>query len=325
MSEGLEQEGWTVREFSPFRSPFRSADIWHWHWPEGQFTHSSAFGALARALAMVLLLWWARLRDIPVVWTAHNLGNHSERNLKIEKRFMRYFRTRVAGVHYLSDATRVEALIRFPELALKPSCVIPHGHYRPTLEAVGKSEARLAIGIGADSTVISFVGKISAYKGVRQLVEAFRQTPGDKLTLLIAGACSASEERYLRERANLDQRIVLMLRHLSAAEIAYAFGASDLAVLPYIKILNSGSAMMALSLNRPILVPSLGALPELRDAVGAEWVTCYSPPLSSSVLALAIERSAARNFEVADLRNFDWPVLSQRLSDWYRLEIGRRD
>jgi beta-1,4-mannosyltransferase len=41
--------------------------------------------------------------------------------------------------------------------------------------------------------------------------------------------------------------------------------AADLIALPYKEILNSGSAILALSFDRPILVPAAGALAELSE------------------------------------------------------------
>ena len=53
------------------------------------------------------------------------------------------------------------------------------------------------------------------------------------------------------------------------------FSAADLVVLPFSDIMHSGSAILALSFNKPVLVPARGALPELQTRVGAAWVQTY--------------------------------------------------
>lgn len=61
----------------------------------------------------------------------------------------------------------------------------------------------------------------------------------------------------------------MRLRFASDAEVADLFRAATIVVLTYREILNSGSALLALSFDRP--VPAKGAMAELEDRAGAEW------------------------------------------------------
>ncbi len=47
---------------------------------------------------------------------------------------------------------------------------------------------------------------------------------------------------------------------------------SELVVLPFVEMTNSGSMLLALSLDRPVLVPRLPVTEELADEVGPGWV-----------------------------------------------------
>ena len=88
----------------------------------------------------------------------------------------------------------------------------------------------------------------------------------------------------MRELTSGDARIHLHLRHVPTEEVQTFFGAADLVALPYREILNSGTALLALSFNRPVLVPSKGAMAELQALVGSDWVRTYEGELTTGNL-----------------------------------------
>ena len=67
----------------------------------------------------------------------------------------------------------------------------------------------------------------------------------------------------------------LHLRSVPVEDVQAHFAAADLVVLPYRKTLNSAVALLALSFDRPVLVPNAGSMAELQREVGAEWVLIY--------------------------------------------------
>lgn len=321
MAQALKDAGWEVREFSVLRSPLRRADVWSWHWPDGHFGAGGPVGARLRSAVLRLLLLRARLGGTRVVWTAHNLGNHEARNVTAEARFMRRFHRAVAGVHYLSSATRDEAVARFPALAERPHVVVPHGHYRSVLATVDRAAARERLDLPPDAPVLLFVGKVRAYKGVEDLLAAFRDVADPGAVLVVAGSAAAPDEETLRARAAADGRVRLLLRHLDDDELATVLGAADVVVLPYTRITNSGSALLALSAGRPVVAPALGALPELRELVGGGWVRLFAPPLAAHHLEEALVDARGRGGE-PDLAALDWAPLGRDLADWYE-ELSR--
>jgi hypothetical protein len=83
-------------------------------------------------------------------------------------------------------------------------------------------------------------------------------------------------------------------------------------VLPYKEILNSGSAILALSFDRPILVPALGTLTELRNRVGVDWVRIYEGELTPEKIRDAIDWTKTRKSNVrAPLDDFSWDRIAQ--------------
>jgi hypothetical protein len=91
-------------------------------------------------------------------------------------------------------------------------------------------------------------------------------------------------------------------------------------------VLNSGSALLALAFGRPVLVPRLGAMGELQDLVGDDWVRTYPGDLTavelSQALSWARERSRSR---CAALDQLAWDVIAARTIDAYRALAAGQD
>ena len=114
----------------------------------------------------------------------------------------------------------------------------------------------------------SSLGRISRYKGLDKLIRAFSSIaqPGD--VLVIAGRPQ-------------DQKLIVELRDLAASlcpsqasirleptlipddELQVYFGACDLVVLPFERVLNSGSLLLAMSFGRCVVAPAIGSLHEI--------------------------------------------------------------
>lgn len=317
LSDALDRAGWSVREFTVPTALGRGADLWHWHWPDGHFSGSSAVRARINSAILRCLLLNARVRRIPVVWTAHNVRNHDGANADIEARFMRHFVRSIAGVHFLSEASRAEACAFYPDLSNVKAIVLPHGDYRATVAPQDRAAARSRLGVTAAGTVLAFVGKIRRYKGVSVLLDAFTALDADDAGLIVAGALGDDSGPMLEAASARDERVRLVLKHLDDSEIEQVISAADVVVLPYEAVTNSGSAILALSLDRPILVPDTPLFRELRAMVGADWVMCFTPPLTEGTLRDASRWSERVIGLSPRLDDLDWDGIAGRLAAWY--------
>jgi glycosyltransferase involved in cell wall biosynthesis len=84
--------------------------------------------------------------------------------------------------------------------------------------------------------------------------------------LVIAGG--PSEEPGIAEvleRAAIHPRILLHAGQVAPADIQIYLRAADVAVLPYVRTLNSGALLLALTFGLPAVVPAGGGLAELLD------------------------------------------------------------
>jgi glycosyltransferase involved in cell wall biosynthesis len=161
------------------------------------------------------------------------------------------------------EAGRRELLARFPRPG--PVAVIPHGHYRDVYRAtVGREEARMQLDLPLDSYVYLALGNIAAYKGLDNLLAAFQQAAAPSDRLLIAGRNRDNRlVQMLIHAAAHDGRVRVQVGEIPEADMGLYLTAADVMVAPFESILTSGSVIAALSLDRPVIVPALGCLPEL--------------------------------------------------------------
>ena len=318
--DAVEEEGVEVEEFTLERALNGGYDLWHLHWPDDFLSYRSPVKAAAYVLAELVLMVIARQRGTRIVWTVHDLGPHESHHGWLESIFWRIFPKLVDGFVTLSHTGREAARRQHPELKSLPSAVVPHGHYRPAYpEPIAKASARDQLGLPESDPVAVYVGRIRPYKSVEPLVHAFRKVPNADARLLVTGNPSGPAiKRQIRRAAMGDDRIHLDLRFIPDDEIPAILGAADLAVLPYEDILHSGSALLALSFNRPVLVPNRGAMAELQSQMGADWVMTYEGRITPGKIDAALEaaRSADRP-DRAPLDDLEWPTIAAQTIELY--------
>ena len=324
LARELTARGAEVREFDGSAVSRWDADVVLVHWPEAALREPQLGSALVGLFKTMAKLVIARMRGIPVVWTVHNLHPHDGLHPALERLFWPLFLPLVSAHISLSRHGRLIALARFPRIGRKPGAVIRHPHYRGLYPVgTGKTVARAMLGLAEDRPLFGCVGTISSYKGTADLVRAFAAARELRADLLVAGkAASAELERELRLAASDDARIHLRLERIPDDRLTAYFEAADIIVLPYRQILNSGTALLALSLDRPVLVPDLGAMPDLRDSEGANWVRLYEPgELGAAELGGALDWAlTARGSPPLEGRS--WSEVGQQTFDFLRAVSG---
>lgn len=296
----------------------RHWDLAHFHWPELTVSFRTPRRArdIARFLATVA---WLRLRGTRVVWTAHDLRPHDSADNRWAQRFYAAFARQADLVIALSQASADELHSLYPALRSTPTAVVPHGHYRDVYpdRREGKGEARKALGLPGGGRLLTFLGQVRPYKGVPALVRHFVAVAGPDDHLLIAGRPHQDWlGREIEGAAAGRPNVHLRLAHVPADDIDRVVRASDVIVLPYESILNSGSALLGLSFDRPVVVPAIGSLRELSDEVGSEWVRTYDGPFTADVVRAALSESLPEGRP--DLTAFEWSGIGQATVAAYR-------
>ncbi len=310
-----------VADFSVHDLLSRRHAIWHVHWPEMCLNYKLLPVAISNCAGFIGALEYARARGCRIVWTAHNLACHDHFHSHVEKYFWQAFLRRVDGIITLTHAGAAALVDRFPAAASLPRFVIPHGHYRHEYPET-QTDIGQRLGIPRGATVLLHFGAIRAYKNVSALVAAFEKIDDPNLFLVIAGR-SADDlvARRLRGQVADHPRIRLQLTHVPQQEVTSYFRLADLVVLPYTEIQNSGTALLSLTMQRPVMVPAKGGMPELRDQVGGEWVFTYDGDFSPSNLLHAI-RWAYQPRRGPNLSAFDWEAIGWQTLRAYQTVLG---
>jgi len=265
----------------------------HLHWPEyplhGRLARRSEVAADVAYRLLVAAADRVRRRGGRVVWTAHNLAPHgfpAPHAAAVYRRWSTRLLARVDTVVAMSAAGAEAVRAALPAVAQARFALIPHPHYRGvygTPEPAGV-RARHGIPEGAHLTVAA--GLVRPYKGIPALVAAFAAAGRDDEWLLVAGPCHdpAHRAEVARAVARAGPRVRLAIAPLDDAAFAATLAAGDLFAGNFAAVLNSGSVLAALSLDRPVLAPAGGPLVELQAQVGPAWLGLFEGPLDAASL-----------------------------------------
>jgi len=274
-------------------------DIFHLHWPEhfvGNRVGVRALAAEARTWALIIRL---RALRTPVVRTLHNVVPH-DASTSASRRYRRIAKA--------FDALTVADVLLVPEPNLdrrQERVRIPHGHYREAFAAHPKSNV-------SRGRIIYF-GLIKQYKGLDTLLDAFGSIDDESLRLRIVGKpaddVSASDVMVASGR---DDRVSLDLSFVPDAQLVAEITSSALVVLPYSEMHSSGAVLVALSLDRPVLVPDSLTGRALQAEVGGDWVFMFEPPLDATRLAEVYDLVKDRGpLPSPDMSERDWKVVRE--------------
>lgn len=312
--------GVDVVDWTPFRALAHSADIWHLHHPELVLHRRSRTGSVAETLVFAVLLRLARMRGARILWTVHDLGSNDHLHPRLEAWFLKLFVPQVDAFIALTEHSRRMVLDRFPCLRERPNAVVPHGHYRGAYpQTVTRETARQQLALPPDATVLLHFGLMRPYKNAPHLIRTFREAAKAGSILLVVGrAFDAVIEREIRAAADGAADVRLDLRWIPPEEVQVFFAASDLVVLPYRRIMNSGAVMLAMTFARPVLVPDLGSLRDQQETFGAEWIRLYAGDLTGSELEAAGEWARGIHRQAPDLERLEWGALARQTRILYQ-------
>lgn len=280
----------------------------HFHWPEYMARHRSPLLRGVKCLLLWLFILRVRIARAALVRTVHNVAPH-EVGPPLERWVLSHLDSATTMWIVLNAAT--------PTVAPSRTRLLPHGHYRDWYQLQDATSS-------VPGQILTF-GLQRAYKGTNTLIEAFGALPrASEFQLRICGKPATTQDRAeIAERAASNASVHVDLRFLTDAELAQEIGRSEVVVLPYRAMHNSGAALLALSLNRPIVVPRSAATDLLAEEFGQEWVFTYEGELSGAALQSALQRvrGTRRDHEV-DMKSRDWGHLARLLEQIYREAVS---
>ncbi|KGJ71972.1 glycosyl transferase [Cryobacterium roopkundense] len=299
----------TVLNFSWRTALLGRYDVFHSHWPENLVDGHSPLKKFVRQIFTLALVARLTITRTPIVRTMHNVERPQGLSRRASLLLDLIDRETTLRIR-LNTTTIIDSAA--------PSATIPHGHYRDWF-------ARYP-----PSTVvpgqIGYTGLIRRYKGVETLVSAFRDTEGTGggLSLRIGGNPSSPElAQTVSTLASGDDRISLTLNLLTDAELVEIVTSSELVVLPYRFMHNSGGVLAALSMGRPVLVPENAVNRALACEVGAGWVHCYAGELTARHLTDTLHELRTHPApRPVDLQAREWNHTGTNHVDAYRQAIA---
>ena len=322
----LEDLSVQVDEFSYRHALLGKYDVLHLHWPERHLA-SGIVKALAGIHIVFACIFWAKIRKTKVIWTAHNLVSHGRRHPLLERYYWFVFTRLINGFICLSKDGCEHARRLFRRLRNLQGFIVPHGHYRGAIPAeMGAEKARELLGIPSACRVILFFGRVSGYKNVPHLIRTFRQSTNEDWRLCVVGNISSDiTVNDLTEATGGDARVLLRIGWVSTEDIQMYFRSADLVVLPFREITNSGSVLLTMSFNTPLLTVAQGALPELQESIGQEWIRLYSDQLELPHLTSAMDWARYEDrAERAPLTSFEWPLIARLTLNAYEAVVSKQ-
>jgi glycosyltransferase involved in cell wall biosynthesis len=273
-------------------------DVLHLHWLEqvhwGHFAKRLPFVADLRARHLIALARKVRARDGRVVWTLHNLNPHETptgRRKATWDRLNREFLPLVSDIVVMSQSALGQIDAAYPALAQARRHVVPHHHFRAFYAGQG---------VDFDTSppkptvpTMAMVGMLRPYKGIVEMIETLKSHTDRAFRLIIAGAGPSDYCALIRSAIGNDPRFSFVEKHISHADFAQTLREADFALFNFSNILNSGSVISALSVGTPVICPFDGALRELAEVVGPDWVTTFDRPAEGSWLLDRLEHSPA--------------------------------
>jgi beta-1,4-mannosyltransferase len=313
LASHMEEHGVRFFEFSWNRQSLE-ADIVHFHWPNEFF---SVENRKQRWVVWRRLLWLAayRAKGGVLIWTVHNLWPHDRP--RRHSRRLQFFLSLLSGVIFFNRMSRELACQEHPALEKKPFALAR----QITYEALFVEQSAIKAISPSQPIRLGCFGLVRPYKNLPSLVAAMREIPASEASLTVSGGNFGHPQLQseLTALANGVSNIELAFRHLPLAELERFVSDCDAIILPYREIHNSGSAIFALSKARPVILPSLGALPELADVVGSEWIFYYTGDLTAERIREALTWLRRPRSTPPDMSQFSASRTAASVVNFYRL------
>jgi glycosyltransferase involved in cell wall biosynthesis len=205
-----------------------------------------------------------------VVLTVHNVNTRKRdaNDSWLNRRTLRFQYRMADHIFVHTDSARTELVNEFGVRESRIT-VMPFPINNALRQSdMTQAEARRRLGIADGRKTMLFFGRITPYKGLEYLVEAFRALAAkrDEFRLIIAGRPENDCQEYwnaIRDGIESEVKsgsILLRADHIPDEEIETYFKAADVSVLPYKQIYQSGVLFLSYSFGLPALVANLGGL-----------------------------------------------------------------
>jgi beta-1,4-mannosyltransferase len=283
-------------------------DILHLHWlPPFKRKHIRSFKLISYLLELVIL----RIIGVKIVWTAHNMRPH-ESVSKTGDWLIAKTTAKIANAIIVHNEDARDKVFSTFNLK-KPDniFVIPHGNFIGHYDNnINRASARSQLGIADSTFIFLFMGRVRPYKGVLQLIDAyktFRKDVPDSILVIAGRPLDEKFSNIIREKI-AGAGLLYRDGFVPDSQIQIYMNASDVTVFPYTDILTTGAVIMAMSFARACVAPKLGFIKDVLDDNGA---FLYDPDEKDGLLN-ALNSAYSRRENIASMGQYNF----RKVSPW---------
>ncbi|MDC0311408.1 glycosyltransferase [bacterium] len=217
---------------------------------------------------------------------------------------------------------------------------IYHGHYIDCYpNECDFQTSRDVLGIPYEKFVYLTPGAIKPYKGHLELIESFFRVSQPDDVLVIAGGGQQSFIDQLKSIIETHSgpktgSIKLIPKFIEPEQFQYFFNAANATVLPFNRVLNSGSLLLAMSFGSPVIAPRTGSIPEIAPP---EFYFGYTAEETSdkshlcqalidakkSITGFASKQKIRTSIIEFAKTNYNWEQVGMKLSHWYSTLLAK--
>ena len=268
----------------------------------------------------------AKILGGKIVLTVHDVRSFA--NINSSKIYTKFIYALASSVLTHNIFSKNEIIKYYKNLERK-ICIVPHGNYLPFITHNNDQlSARQKINVDINSKVILFFGMIKKVKRLDFLLESMPEIIKgcSNVNLLIAG--KPWQDDFLKYQKIIDDlkindHCTLHINFIKSDDLKHYYSASDLIILPYSKIYQSGVLMMSLSFGKAVVLSDLEPFKEVvEDQKSALFFNSGDKNNLAEVVLNALKDDSLRN-RIGDggldlmKKKFSWNNIGELTKDAY--------
>lgn len=246
---------------------------------------------------------------------------------------------RLFDVLFLHDRSNYDLFLSLYDVPAERVVEIFHATNELALElapAYKPDALRTHLGVKPNEHVVLFFGTLNKYKGVEDLIQAFPAVVARETSarLVIAGFPGKDVDtemlQAMARQLKVDQSISWYLDYVPNEWISSLMAMSDVMVLPYRAITQSGVLQIAYACGKPVVATRVGGLPDVIEEGKSGFLVPPQDPaaLAEAVIKVLQDPELARAMgqrarELAETR-YAWRVVAERMKGAFEKRLSEK-
>lgn len=281
----------------------------HYNWSESILSKKNYCSFCLSLIRMYFELRLNHFFNIKSVLTVHNIYPHDYINKQNVFLYKKYILKNFAGYIFLNENSKQEFINFYSLNDINNFVIISHGHYRDIIPFNLYNE------IKQNKNNLLFFGQIRPYKNLENLIDPFLNDTNKLFKLSIVGKPNYNLS-YFNSLYNLDY-FEINYNYVDDIDLFKYILSSKAVVLPYKKILNSGSIFLALSLNRHVFVNEELKLYNLEEEIKSGYIIRYK---DYNDLKFKFNNLISNSI-MFNLERHNWNLITKNIFDFYQMVL----